>query len=67
MKLKSTGRHNTLSDERQQLLARAGFVWDSHQATWEERMASLKQYVAQHGHCNVPAKHSDKTLAIWGK
>jgi uncharacterized protein YjhX (UPF0386 family) len=66
-KLKQTNRHSTLSDERQAVLDGMCFVWDSHKAIWMERFESLKRFNAVHGHCNVPSRYSDRSLATWVK
>ena len=67
-KLKSSGRHSTLSDERQNELESLGFVWDSHKAAWDEKFVELYKYYSYHGNSNVPTKYkSNPTLAIWVK
>lgn len=67
-KLKYMGRHSTLTDARQQELEQMGFVWDSHQAAWYERLECLKRFRQEFGHCNVPSKYQpDRSLAIWIK
>ncbi|CAJ1945797.1 unnamed protein product [Cylindrotheca closterium] len=32
------GRHTTLTEERQVMSKKLGFVWDSHAAAWNERV-----------------------------
>jgi hypothetical protein len=67
-KLKSEGRHTTLTDERLMNLASLGFVWDSHQAIWEERCSELRAFHQVHGHANVPSKYTEHPhLAVWVK
>jgi len=67
-KLKSLGRHSTLTDERQKELEDMGFVWDSHKAAWYERLEALKKYHAKHGNCMVPTNYEeDRPLAVWVK
>lgn len=65
-RLKKQGGHSTLSDEREELLNQVGFVWDSHQAVWEEQFNRLKAFADQHGHCNVSV-NGDAKLATWSK
>merc|ERR1712224_1094740 len=43
-KRKERGLHSTLSDERQEMLTNAGFIWDSHRAQWQERYQSLEMF-----------------------
>lgn len=67
-KLKQAGRHSTLTDVRQMELESFGFVWDSHQAAWDEKYETLKAFRMMYGHCNVPSHYSeDKALAVWIK
>ena len=66
-KLKKSGRHSTLTDERLMELEGIGFVWDSHVAAWDERFESLRAFQLMYGHCNVPSHYEDKSLAVWVK
>jgi hypothetical protein len=67
-KLKKLGEHNSMSDERVKMLETLGFVWNSHDLLWEERLNDLKQYKEMHGDCNVPSNYSpNPSLAIWVK
>lgn len=68
-KLKQALRHSNLSDERQRLLERLGFVWDSRAATWEERYEKLREFKRVFGHCKVTTmKHPEHHhLALWLK
>jgi hypothetical protein len=67
-KLRSEGKHTTLTDERLMALASLGFIWDSHQAIWEERFNELYAFHRLHGHANVPTKYPENPqLAIWVK
>jgi hypothetical protein len=66
-KRKERGLHSTLNDERQEMLTNAGFIWDSHQAQWQERYQSLEVFQVTHGHCNVPSNYRDSSLWNWVK
>jgi hypothetical protein len=67
-KLKSLGQHCTLSDDRERILADAGFIWDSHAASWQEQFQLLEQFAARNGHCNVPTRfEGSTTLNVWCK
>merc|ERR1712093_126425 len=56
-----------LSDERQEMLTNAGFIWDSHRAQWQERYQSLEVFHMTNGHCNVPSNFHDSSLSNWVK
>ena len=67
-KLKQDGKASTMTDERVEVLEKIGFVWDSHEASWEERKMELKVYKDIHGNCNVPSNYSkNKKLSVWVK
>ena len=67
-KLRSEGKVSTLTDERVAMLDELGFVWNSHTATWEERLAELEQYRKENGDCNVPSQYPiNQKLATWVK
>jgi len=64
-KLLQTNEPSTLTVERLNLLTSAGFVWDSHEVSWREKLNALKRYRYANGHCNVPAKYGDHKLGTW--
>jgi len=66
-KKKERGLHSTLSDERQEMLTNAGFIWDSHRAQWQEKYQSLEIFHITSGHCNVPSNFHDSSLSNWVK
>ena len=67
-KLKADGKRSTLSDERVRLLNKIGFIWNSHDAVWEERLQNLFAFKREHGHCIVPSNFdSNPQLAVWTK
>ncbi|KAG7340188.1 helicase domain protein [Nitzschia inconspicua] len=67
-KLKQNGQHSTLSIEREELLSSAGFIWDSHAASWQEQFQMLEHFFVAHGHCNVPTRYQGSTaLNVWCK
>lgn len=66
-KLKHSGHHSTLSDEREDILASVGFVWDSHRDGWFERFQTLDAYRTAHGNCNVGTGYHDASLMVWCK
>jgi len=67
-KLKRMGKHSSMSDDRVIALEKLGFVWNSHDAVWEERLKELKHYKSLFGNTNVPSKYEpNPQLAIWIK
>ena len=67
-KLKCMGQHSSMSEDRIQALQKLAFVWNSHDAVWEERLVELKQYRSMFGDTNVPSSYeSNPKLAIWVK
>jgi hypothetical protein len=67
-KLKLEGKRSTLTDERVKLLDKIGFIWNSHDAVWEERWNELLQYKQVHKDCIVPSNYKPNLqLAVWVK
>lgn len=67
-KLKLEGKRSTLSDERVRLLNTIGFIWNSHDAVFAERLQDLTLFKSMHGHCMVPSNYEPNVqLAIWTK
>lgn len=57
-----------MTRERIKLLENIGFVWDSHEATWHERLSELLQFKREHGNCLVPSNYlPNLKLATWVK
>lgn len=67
-KLKGLGKHSSMSGDRVIALEKLGFVWNSHDAVWEERLKELKKYKSIYSNTNVPSKYEQNPqLAIWVK
>ena len=67
-KLRQDGKRSTLSDERVRLLNDLGFIWNSHDAVWEERLNELLLFKKIYGHCIVPSSYDpNPQLAVWVK
>jgi Helicase associated domain len=66
-KLRRDGRPSTMTPDRLDLLNNVGFVWDSHDVNWREKLEALGLFRKHHGHCNVPSNYTDKKLATWVK
>jgi len=65
-KLLKEGIPSTMTEDRIKALEDVGFVWDSHESTWEERMNELRAYKDTYGHCNVPSSYPENMrLATW--
>jgi hypothetical protein len=59
-------KKTSMTLSRIQELESIGFEWDSHGATWEDRLSELADYRKIHGHCNVPKNYREKSkLANW--
>ncbi|KAG7365843.1 helicase domain protein [Nitzschia inconspicua] len=66
-KRKIMGYHSTLTDERENKLLQAGFVFDSHRAAWQVHFESLKAFSLANGHCRIPRDFRDRSLEVWMK
>jgi Helicase associated domain len=67
-KLFKEGKASTMTEERAAALKAIGFVWDSQETAWEERLMELKEFRASQGHCNVPCTYRiNPPLAAWVK
>ena len=67
-KLLQDNKRSSLTLERKSMLESLGFIWDSHDAIWEERLRELHAFRDLHGHCKVPSSYpSNQELAIWAK
>jgi superfamily II DNA or RNA helicase len=64
----SVQRLNTaLSENRRQRLNNLGFIWNPHDAVWEEGFQHLKAFVKEHNHCRVPTGYKSKDGYRLGK
>eukprot|EP00539_Tryblionella_compressa_P010783 CAMPEP_0178801178 /NCGR_PEP_ID=MMETSP0745-20121128/13215_1 /TAXON_ID=913974 /ORGANISM="Nitzschia punctata, Strain CCMP561" /LENGTH=358 /DNA_ID=CAMNT_0020460009 /DNA_START=17 /DNA_END=1094 /DNA_ORIENTATION=- len=67
-KLFQEGRpESTMTPERIAALENVGFVWESHEGTWEARYNELVEFYREHGHSNVPSGYVNGKLATWVK
>ncbi|CAJ1955944.1 unnamed protein product [Cylindrotheca closterium] len=65
---KLTGKNTTMTTRRIRALEGLGFVWDSHSASWEQRMSDLMEFRDKYGHCQVPTHYQEnRKLATWVK
>lgn len=62
------GKKSSISEDRIQILNDLGFVWNSYEQTWRERLHELLDYKEKHGNCAVPTSYPcNQKLAIWVK
>jgi hypothetical protein len=68
-KLRIQGRHSNLTDDRIEMLASLGFVWDSHGAAWEEKLQDLIEFHKQRIiYANVRRDYAaNPSLSTWVK
>lgn len=67
-KLMLEGRQSTMSPDRLEILNEVSFVWDSHEAAWQEKLNELNQYRKERGNCLVPSNYKmNPQLATWVK
>ena len=44
------------------------FIWDSHEASWSEKIQDLLKFIEEHGHAHVPSSYpKSPQLATWVK
>jgi superfamily II DNA or RNA helicase len=55
---------DSLSIERRQRLDSIGFVWDPHEAKWEEGFAALTSFKNREGNCLVNYKHMEGSFRL---
>lgn len=67
-KLLLEGRPSSMTQDRINFLEDVGFVWDSHEAGWKERLSDLIDFKTRHGNCLVPSNcPTQQQLATWVK
>ena len=65
-KLMQEGKPSTMTLDRVELLEKSGFVWDSHDVSWKEKIEDLRKFRAEHSNCLVPSNYKkDVGLAVW--
>lgn len=59
---------SSMTEDRIVILENIGFIWDSHEAAWQERLKELLEFKKVYGTCAVPSKYSpNPQLARWVK
>ncbi|EEC51358.1 predicted protein, partial [Phaeodactylum tricornutum CCAP 1055/1] len=60
------GKQSHMTPERARELDEIGFCWDTHEATWLERLRELTKFKDEHGHCLVPTNFNvNPKLGTW--
>ncbi len=64
--LRTRRKEGRVSADRIARLDELGFVWEPHEATWEEMFARLRAFGLREAHARVPYAYSaDSALASW--
>lgn len=58
-----SGKQSHMTQKRIDELDAVGFCWDTHEATWLERLRELTVFRQKHGSCIVPTQHGK--LGSW--
>lgn len=59
---------SSMTEDRIVILEQISFIWDSHEAAWQERLKELLEFKNVYGTCAVPSKYSpNQQLARWVK
>lgn len=67
-KLLQEGKQSSMTQDRIKILQDIGFVWDSHEAAWQERLSELLEFKTEYGNCLVPSNCPERPqLATWVK
>jgi hypothetical protein len=64
--LHAKGKPLSMTLSRIQALKSLGFEWARLGTTWEDSLSKLADYRKVHGHCNVPARYSEKPSWLIG-
>lgn len=67
MRLKINGKTSSMTQERQEILEKLDFLWNTHDATWEDSFVELEAFKRIYGHCNVPSSYMESKLSRWIK
>lgn len=65
-KLLRAGKPSTMTPNRAAFLEDMGFIWDRHEAVWNEKIQDLALYKKTHGHTFVPSNYkANPQLGVW--
>jgi hypothetical protein len=60
------GKQSHMTNKRANKLDKVGFCWDTHEATWLERLRELTDYKEEYGSCAVPTNYTENPkLGTW--
>ena len=64
--LMKQGKQSHMTDERKAELEAVGMCWDTHEATWLERLRELSNFRERYGTCIVPTNYVENPkLGTW--
>lgn len=64
--LMKQGKQSHMTEERVRELGSIDFCWDTHEATWLERLRELMDFKEQYGSCFVPSNYDvNPKLGTW--
>jgi hypothetical protein len=64
--LMKQGKLSHMTQERTEELDSVDFCWDTHEATWLERIRELSEFRESHGSCVVPTSYTENSkLCTW--
>lgn len=66
--LMKKGIKSSISKERIKMLDNAGFIWNSREVSWQERLKEVQSFRKKYGHGFIPFSFTpNPQLAIWAK
>jgi hypothetical protein len=63
--LMKQGRPSHMTLERFRQLSALDFCYDTHEATWQHRLAELEEFKRIHGNCVVSNSNANAKLSVW--
>jgi Helicase associated domain/Helicase conserved C-terminal domain len=62
--VRQRSRRDRLFEERRRRLDEVGFIWDPHEAAWEEGFRHLLLFKERESHCRVPRSHEERGFPL---
>ena len=63
--LMKQGRPSHMTLDRYRQLSELDFCYDTHESTWQHRLAELEEFKRNHGNCVVSSNNANSKLAVW--
>ena len=63
--LMKQGRPSHMTLDRFRQLSEMDFCYDTHESTWQNRLAELEEFKRIHGNCVVSSSNANAKLAVW--